>query len=53
MYTPCMQELDRIGEEQSIIIAVGYMLRYNPAIEAAKELLQDLFEARGTTTPCI
>lgn len=38
----CMQELDRIGKEQSIVIQVGYMLRYNPAIEAAKELLQQV-----------
>ena len=37
-----MQELERIGNEQSLIIAVGYMLRYNPAIEAAKALLKEV-----------
>ena len=38
----CMQELEKIGEEQSLIIAVGYMLRYNPAIETAKTLLEEV-----------
>ena len=38
----CMQELERIGNEQSLIIAVGYMLRYNPAIETAKALLEEV-----------
>ena len=42
-----MQELERIANEQSLIIAVGYMLRYNPAIEAAKALLE---EVRLTTS---
>ena len=37
-----MQELERIGKEQSLVIAVGYMLRYNPAIEAAKSLLKEV-----------
>lgn len=37
-----MQELERIGNEQSLIIAVGYMLRYNPAIETAKALLKEV-----------
>ena len=37
-----MQELERIADEQSLIIAVGYMLRYNPAIEAAKALLEEV-----------
>ena len=36
------QELDRIGEEKSIVIAVGYMLRYSSAIEVARELLQQV-----------
>ena len=38
----CMQELERIGKEQSLVIAVGYMLRYNPAIEAAKALIEEV-----------
>ena len=38
----CVQELEKIGEEQSLVIAVGYMLRYNPAIEAAKALLEEV-----------
>ncbi len=37
-----MQELEKIGREQSLVIAVGYMLRYNPAIEAAKSLLKEV-----------
>ena len=37
-----MPELERIGNEQSLIIAVGYMLRYNSAIEAAKALLEEV-----------
>ncbi len=37
-----MQELERIADEQSLIIAVGYMLRYNPAIETAKALLEEV-----------
>ena len=37
-----LQELDRIGEEQSLVIAVGYMLRYNPAINAAQALLKEV-----------
>lgn len=37
-----MQELERIGKEQSLVIAVGYMLRYNPAIEAANSLLKEV-----------
>ena len=38
----CVQELEKIGKEQSLIIAVGYMLRYNPAIETAKALLKEV-----------
>ena len=38
----CVQELEKIGEEQSLVIAVGYMLRYNPAIETAKALLEEV-----------
>lgn len=38
----CCQVLDEIGEEKKLVIAVGYMLRYNPAIETAKALLKEV-----------
>lgn len=36
------QELERLGKEKGLAIAVGYMLRYNPAIETAQALLKEV-----------
>lgn len=38
----CQQELDKLRKEKGLTIAVGYMLRYNPAIEAAQALLKEV-----------
>ncbi|KAK9814110.1 hypothetical protein WJX72_000797 [[Myrmecia] bisecta] len=35
------QVLDKLGREKRLVIAVGYMLRFNPAIEAVKHILQE------------
>ncbi|KAK9908431.1 hypothetical protein WJX75_007736 [Coccomyxa subellipsoidea] len=34
--------LHEMADERKLVIAVGYMLRYNPAIETAKALLKEL-----------
>lgn len=31
-----------MADERKLVIAVGYMLRYNPAIETAKALLKEV-----------
>ncbi len=31
-----------MADEKKLVIAVGYMLRYNPAIETAKALLKEV-----------
>ena len=36
------QVLHELADEKKLVIAVGYMLRYNPAIEKAKELLNEV-----------
>ncbi|BDA44533.1 Uncharacterized protein UNK4.17 [Coccomyxa sp. Obi] len=36
------QVLHEVADEKKLVIAVGYMLRYNPAIETAKALLKEL-----------
>lgn len=38
----CGQELQNLADEKNLVIAVGYMLRYNAAIEKAKELLEEV-----------
>jgi predicted dehydrogenase len=34
------EELSRQQEKHGLVIAVGYMLRYSPAVQAAKKLLK-------------
>lgn len=51
----CGQVLHELADEKKLVIAVGYMLRYNPAIETAKALLKEvlfLFPSR-TVNECI
>ena len=37
-----VQVLNQVADEQSLIIAVGYMLRSSPAVIAAKQLMQQV-----------
>lgn len=38
----CEQVLHELADEKKLVIAVGYMLRYNPAIETARALLKEV-----------